>query len=80
MKNSKYKVGDLVLIKNYIDPNGVMIGAMLEEFGGRECTISGVFFEADYSEFPYSYEVAEDYDPKYRFVDNDIECLASEAN
>ncbi len=76
---SKYQVGDKVLIQDHMVPRGSMIEEMVEQFGGKVCTISKVerVTEFDGSFFD-AYEIAEDDDSsefKYTFVDEDIVCL-----
>lgn len=80
---SKFSVGDKVRIKDYIDPNGAMCGMMLEQFGGKVCTISKADTETGSDGIPIDvYEIAEDYSTpmlKFGFLGEDIECLVERA-
>lgn len=82
MFESKYKVGDRVLLKNYCASRGAMIPSMLEEFGGKVCTIESFDIEAEGTSSACAvYHMAEDEGGyyKYDFYDEDIECMYTSA-
>ena len=74
---SKYRVGDRVLIKDHMDPKGAMVETMLEKFGGEVCTVSKVVYVDEKDGFAYEIEEDDDFGAgfKYHFLETDIECL-----
>lgn len=78
-RESTYKVGDRVLIKDHITLGGAMVEFMLEEHGGKVRTISKVIPNEHRGEFWFTYEIEEDKTPyRYEFVDEDIAGLHAE--